>query len=134
MNLFYTSGERRSRGASPQKHVYFRYMSMFVIIFVLVGRWTTTHDATRRDATRPPASFDSQTYIQHINKPRLVSKLICFQTFFELFFTEFQNEGGRKARRPPPPRRRTGLILLYRTSGERPSSEMPLVPGFEWRN
>jgi hypothetical protein len=31
------SGERRYRGASPQKHGYVRYMSMFVIMFVLVG-------------------------------------------------------------------------------------------------
>jgi hypothetical protein len=35
-----------TRGASPQNHVYVRYMSMFVIMFVLVGRWKKTHDAT----------------------------------------------------------------------------------------
>jgi hypothetical protein len=45
-----------ARGNSPQKHVYVRYMSMFVIIYLYildcrvarVGRWMTRHDATAR--------------------------------------------------------------------------------------
>jgi hypothetical protein len=80
-------------------------------------------DGLRR-TTRPPASFDSQIYKHHINKPRLVSKLIFFKRFLNFFSTEFQNEWGRKPRRPPPPpRRRTGLILLYRISEVRPLME-----------
>jgi hypothetical protein len=77
--------------------------------------WTMDDDA-RRD--RPPASFDYQIYIQHINKPRLVSELNFFQTFFDCLFTEFPNEGGRKPRQPPPRQRRTGLILIYWILGD----------------
>jgi hypothetical protein len=83
-----------ARGASHQKHVFVRYISMFVIIYVRqTVLWTTTPDE-RRDS--PPRSI-----LRYINKPRLVSKLIFFQTFFESFSTEFQNDGGRKPRLPP---------------------------------
>jgi hypothetical protein len=45
--------------------------------------------------TRPPDSFDSKIhiYIQHINKPRLVSKLIFFKPFFEFFSRNFKMRG-----------------------------------------
>jgi hypothetical protein len=91
---------------------------MFYAGVVRVGRWTTT---------RPPASFDSQIYIHTAHQQTTTCfKIDFFQTFFDFFFTEFQNEGGRKPRQPPrrrpprrrPPRRRTGLILLYRMTSD----------------
>jgi hypothetical protein len=63
--LFYyieLAASAATRGASPQKHGYVRYMPMFV------------------------AWFDSQIYIlRYINKPRLVSKLF-FLKLFLIFF------------------------------------------------
>jgi hypothetical protein len=65
------------------------YVYMLDCRVARVGRWTTTHDAPR-----PPASFDSQIDIdvQHINKPRLVSKLNVFQTFLN-FLRNFKMRG-----------------------------------------
>jgi hypothetical protein len=57
-------------------------------MFVLVGQWTTTHDVTRL-----PASFDYRIYIQHINKPLLVSNLIFFK-LFGFFSRNFKMRGS----------------------------------------
>jgi hypothetical protein len=46
-------------------------------------------DDARRDATRPPASFDSQIHQQTTT----CLKIEFFKLFFN-FFTESQNEGG----------------------------------------
>jgi hypothetical protein len=78
---------------------FFNFFSNFSDIY-------TTHTSTNYDLN----FFQiSQIFVEHINKPRLVSKMIFFD--FLIFFKELQNEGGRKPRRPP--RQRTGLILLY---------------------
>jgi hypothetical protein len=47
--------------------------------------WTMTHDAT--------AHLIRFSDIQHINKPRLVSKLNSFQTFFDFFSRNFKMRG-----------------------------------------
>jgi hypothetical protein len=97
-----------ARGGSPQKHVYVRYMSMFVLIDICPTR---QYDCLNH-ATARLVRF-SGIYTAH-QQTTTCFKTDLFPTFFDFFFTEFQNEGGRKPRRRPPRRRRTGLILLYR--------------------
>jgi hypothetical protein len=108
-------------GASPKKHFYVRYMSMFVIIDTCPSKqYDCLNYATARLVRL------SDTYTAH-QQTTTCFKIVFFSNFFWNFFTEFQNEGGRKPPQPPR-RRRAGLILLYITS----VAYAPLAPLVIW--
>jgi hypothetical protein len=114
LNFLYGTNREQRQQYAQRQWIYFT-QALFVLDD---GR--LTHDATAR-----LVRF-SDIYTTH-QQTTTCFKIDSFKLFF-IFFSEFQNEGGREPRRPPPrrppprqppPRRRTGLILLYRTSGER---------------
>jgi hypothetical protein len=80
-----------ARGASPQKHVYVRYMSIFSIDNILRRQALFVLDDGRRHKTRPPASFDSKIYIHTAHQQTTTCfKIDFFRTFFEFFSRNFK--------------------------------------------